>query len=626
MKRFLIFCVAVGLFAVSPARAEGPDEQYIRIYGLIQQADDLLRSSLNREAYEKYQMAQQALKQFQTAFPKWNDSLVTYRLAYVTGKLGQIAPPARPFPEKPEGAAPAATKPLTSAEWENRVKTLTLEANQLAADKKLLEAKLHEALSAHPTTVDADELRKATERIKTLEKENDLLRVSVEQDKTRVGKPDSSAALAEARKSLAEAKRQLTEQTRTVAALSQEKKVLEARLAAPAGGKNGAKLRSENASLKQEVADLKNKLKAKPARPEPTPAGEKNGAKLQSENASLKQEVADLKNKLKAKPAPAPVPATNSSKNDAAEIKRLTRERDDLQKQLAKANADLNGRKTAKNSAKQAELNRQITSLQARLQALETRKVPYSTEELALFKTPAAPAPRSAGPLPPSTPEPAPAPSSAAAKPAPPAPAAAPAKKTLKDLPVGAGPLVAEAQRDFAAGRNVEADKLYLQVLRLDENNAYILGNLANIQLAQDHLSEAETTLTKALALDANDAYNLTLMGVLRFKQGKTDAAFEVLSRAAQTDPQNAETQNYLGITLSEKGQREAAEAALRKAIQLSPGYGSAHHNLAVVYATQNPSFLELARYHYKKALAAGHARNPELEKALAETPPAASK
>ena len=582
MKRFLMLCVAVGLFAVSPARAEGPDEQYIRIYGLIQQADDLLRSSLNREAYEKYQMAQQALKQFQTAFPKWNDSLVTYRLAYVTGKLGQIAPPARPFPEKPEGAAPAATKPLTSAEWENRVKTLTLEANQLAADKKLLEAKLREALSAHPTTVDADELRKATERIKTLEKENDLLRVSVEQDKTRVGKLDSSAALAEARKSLAEAKRQLTEQTRTVAALSQEKKVLEARLAAP--------------------------------------AGEKNGAKLRSENASLKQEVADLKNKLKAKPAPAPVPATNSSKNDAAEIKRLTRERDDLQKQLAKTNADSNSRKTAKNSVKQAELNRQITSLQARLQALETRKVPYSAEELALFKTPAAPAPSSAGPLPPSTPEPAPAPSSAAAKPAP------PAKKTLKDLPVGAGPLVAEAQRDFAAGRNVEAEKRYLQVLRLDENNAYILGNLANIQLAQDHLSEAETTLTKALALDANDAYNLTLMGVLRFKQGKTDAAFEVLSRAAQTDPQNAETQNYLGITLSEKGQREAAEAALRKAIQLSPGYGSAHHNLAVVYATQTPPFLELARYHYKKALAAGHARNPELEKALAETPPAASK
>ena len=592
MKRFLMLCVAVCLFAVSPARAEGPDEQYIRIYGLIQQADDLLRNSLNREAYEKYQIAQQALKQFQTAFPKWNDSLVTYRLAYVTAKLGQIAPPATPFPEKPEGAAPAATKPLTPAEWENRVKTLAMEANQLAADKKLLEAKLREALSAHPTTVDADELRKATERIKTLEKENDLLRVSVEQNKTRVSKPDSSAALDEARKSLAEAKRQLAEQTRTVAALSQEKKVLEARLAAPAGERNGAKLRSENASLKQEVADLKKKLKAK-ARPEP---------------------------------APAPAPATNSSKNDAAEIKRLTRERDDLQKQLAKANADLNSRKTAKNSAKQAELNRQITSLQARLQALETRKVPYSAEELALFKTPAAPAPSSAGPLPQSTPEPAPAPSSAASKPAPPAPAAAPAKKTLKDLPVGAGPLVAEAQRDFAAGRNIEAEKRYLQVLRMDENNAYILGNLANIQLAQDHLSEAETTLAKALALDANDAYNLTLMGVLRFKQGKTDAAFEVLSRAAQIDPQNAETQNYLGITLSEKGQREAAEAALRKAIQLSPSYGSAHHNLAVVYATQTPPFLELARYHYKKALAAGHARNPELEKSLAETPAAASK
>ena len=59
------------------------------------------------------------------------------------------------------------------------------------------------------------------------------------------------------------------------------------------------------------------------------------------------------------------------------------------------------------------------------------------------------------------------------------------------------------------------------------------------------------------------------------------------------------------------------AEAALRKAIQIAPGYGEAHSNLAVIYATQQPPFVELARWHYQKALASGLPQNPEIEKFL---------
>ena len=66
---------------------------------------------------------------------------------------------------------------------------------------------------------------------------------------------------------------------------------------------------------------------------------------------------------------------------------------------------------------------------------------------------------------------------------------------------------------------------------------------------------------------------------------------------------------------LSEKGLRGPAEAALRRAVQLQPDYAAAHNNLAVVYATQQPPALALARWHYRKALAAGHQKNPDLEK-----------
>ena len=103
----------------------------------------------------------------------------------------------------------------------------------------------------------------------------------------------------------------------------------------------------------------------------------------------------------------------------------------------------------------------------------------------------------------------------------------------------------------------------------------------------------------------------------LRFRQAKYDAALDALSRAAQLKPDDAEIQNFLGVTLSQKGQRTAAEAHLRKAIQLDPQYGSAHNNLAVIYLTQNPPQIELARWHYQKALAAGQPRNEDLEKML---------
>jgi Tfp pilus assembly protein PilF len=57
----------------------------------------------------------------------------------------------------------------------------------------------------------------------------------------------------------------------------------------------------------------------------------------------------------------------------------------------------------------------------------------------------------------------------------------------------------------------------------------------------------------------------------------------------------------------------------LRKAIQIDPGYGGAHANLAFVYLTQQPPMVELARWHYEKALAAGNPHNPAIEKLLGQ-------
>ena len=64
---------------------------------------------------------------------------------------------------------------------------------------------------------------------------------------------------------------------------------------------------------------------------------------------------------------------------------------------------------------------------------------------------------------------------------------------------------------------------------------------------------------------------------------------------------------------------RNAAETAFRKAILLNPNYAGAQNNLAVFYLTQQPPSVELARWHYEKAVAGGLPRNPDLEKMLDE-------
>ena len=155
-------------------------------------------------------------------------------------------------------------------------------------------------------------------------------------------------------------------------------------------------------------------------------------------------------------------------------------------------------------------------------------------------------------------------------------------------------------------------------MLQQDNKNVPTLANLAAIQLDLDHLETAEINIKQALSLAPDDPYSLFVLGRLKFRQKKYDEAVDALSRAAKLDPQDAQIQNFLGLALSEKGLRGPAEAALRKAIQLDPGYANAHNNLAVLYVTQQPPLVELARWHYQKALTAGFPHNPELEKMLA--------
>lgn len=543
MKRYFAVLLLVLLYGVHSAAAAGADDQYVQIFNLIQEADDM--GSQPEQALAKYREAQNALLKFQKENPNWSPSIVSFRLEYVTGKIqalaGKAPSPASATPSSaatnatpptsgtPAVAAPTTPTPAPPAASENleaQLNGLKDQVRQLQGEKSLLEAKLKEAFSAQPAQTDPRELERAERALKDLQKENDLLKATIDSQKGKVSAPSTVAAEAQTQRSLADANQQLTAQKELV-------------------------------------------------------------AKLTLENEALKSQA-----RTAAAPPAATLNNPPAAAAETARLKQVEHERDTLRKELESAQKALASRKGKNGSNRTQELENELLAAQARLDVLQARAVPYSPEELALMNKPSATLSEAQ------------------------APGATPQKATT-ELSPEARDLVVQAQRFLREGQLGQAENSYTRALKKDPANVGLLGDLASIQLEANHIQDSDSTVHKALTLSPDNAYALSVLGRVRFQQGRYDEAIDALSRAAKIEPKNAEVQNFLGLALSEKGLRGPAEAALRKAVELDPNYASAHHNLAVVYLTGKPPSVELARWHYQRALAAGEPHNAQLEKML---------
>ncbi len=634
MKRFFFLAVLATLFACVPVQAQqNADERYVVVYGLIQQGDNLLAAGESARALDSYNQAQAELQSFNKAFPNWNPNIINFRLSYVASKIEDLSATLAPTNAVPvaavapaTGATPAApaspanadvsttntAMATVNASLQAQVQALQQQLQNVQANNATLEAKLKEALTIQPAAVDARELEKTRDQVRELMKQNDLLQATLNQrNQPAVQSAADAATLANVQTELATAKDHLREESMRSDRLALENQMLNSRVKQLLGTPEAtAALAQENALLKKELADVKAATAAAPVPatvPGPPPAAAPaivtpdNSVELSKAQATITilqsnvtvtalERDALLQKVKQLQATNATGLAADKQADYEARIKSLTDERNDLLAKLGIANQAIYGHKKQDVAAKMGQLSDEIATLRARLAVDESQVVPYSDEELALFKQPV---PKLADPD--------------------------AQKKSVKELPPGSAGLVMEAQHYFAAKKYDEAAVDYLKILEHDQNNSLVLGNLATIELQQNKLDDAEKHIRSALAQNPNDPYNVGVLGYIQFQQGKYDDAMGTLSLAAKLDPQNPQILNFLAGCYNHKGLRQQAETTLRRAIQLDPANAEAHNNLAAIYLSQNPPLIQLARWHYQKALDGGQPHNLNLEKELAE-------
>ncbi|MFP4896952.1 tetratricopeptide repeat protein [Paraburkholderia sp. CNPSo 3155] len=132
------------------------------------------------------------------------------------------------------------------------------------------------------------------------------------------------------------------------------------------------------------------------------------------------------------------------------------------------------------------------------------------------------------------------------------------------------------------AGRLVEAEAAYRQLLSINTAHADAMHLLGVIELQRGRPGEAEVLILAALT-HRKDAVFMTDLGVALGCQGKLSAAEAAFRKALELNPDLAEAHNHLGILLVQTQRTVEAEIAFRRVVGLRPDSAEAWNNLGQV-------------------------------------------
>ncbi|MDX6766353.1 MAG: tetratricopeptide repeat protein [Candidatus Methylacidiphilales bacterium] len=568
----LVFALVLGPQARA---ASSPQDLYLRIYLLIQEAEKLEIAGQKASARERYSIALDRLDSLQKSNPDWESTIVKYRQKYCKDKIDTLkeatdANPDQIIPPVPSDLVQGQMAPAPSAP-----------PRDLSPNEKLnvsAAPMIETTNNGGAPATGADEPSTLKSRIRDLESQ-------LSETKERLEEARAEAAQLRSKVNELDNKIRIALEGSTdekVAMLMKENQQMRAKLGSTEGAIASMQTSPGGASLvnlQEQVKKIQDQL-----------------ALSRSENEALQKTNEEYRNKLnevQKQLAEAEVKTAAATESLRKEVGLLRGIVDRQMKEQAR-------REVAKRMALEelAALNIESSKLKTQLDILGSPLVELTEEEKGLLRQPTASvaADTAGGNF------------------------SAPLSETGADyanrprVPGEFKDLAREANELFAQGKFDEAAAKYQTILNTYPDSLYALSNIAVVRFQQQNYKEAEIYLRKAVQQSPQDAFSHSILGISLYQQGKYDEAVQMLSRAIALDPNDPKTRNYLGISASQKGWQEAAEQECRKAIELDPNYGDAHFNLAVIYATQKPPSLELARRHYNRAVELGIPRDQQLE------------
>ncbi len=152
------------------------------------------------------------------------------------------------------------------------------------------------------------------------------------------------------------------------------------------------------------------------------------------------------------------------------------------------------------------------------------------------------------------------------------------------------------------AGRLLEAERLYREILERQPENAaaWHLRGVVSFQL--DKAAEAATYIARAVELKPDFAEAHSDLGVAYQALGKLNEALASYQRALQLMPSHADAQFNLGTVLKQLGMLDQAAVAYGRAVELKPNDAQAWNNFGIVFRELGQ--LTAAEECYRRALA----------------------
>lgn len=194
----------------------------------------------------------------------------------------------------------------------------------------------------------------------------------------------------------------------------------------------------------------------------------------------------------------------------------------------------------------------------------------------------------------------------------------APVDKT-GTLPPDTTILSQKAAIAFGEQKWQDARDAYLEILRVDDQNALAWANLGAVEQQAGKTKEALECFEKSVTVNPQLAQSWNALGLIYSSTGDNYRAISCFTRAIHEEPTDSRAHNYLAIAAKNLGWIDAAQTELLRAIELNPEYAVAHFNLALLYLDQKPPALELAKRHYDRALKLGLAKDEIVERRLKE-------